>query len=88
MATVTVSPKCQVVIPKDIREKLGLATGQRLQIVLCGDRLELAPVRPARRMRGFLRDLDTRVPRDAVLWTQDAGFKGMRRVEHRSHRRG
>ena len=64
MTTVTVSPKFQVVIPKAIREKLGLASGQKLQIVLYGDRLELVPVRPVRRMRGFLKGIDTRVPRD------------------------
>ncbi len=32
MTTVTISPKFQVVIPKDIREKLGLEPGQEFRI--------------------------------------------------------
>ena len=64
MATVTVSPKFQVVIPKDIRRKLGLLPGQKVQVVVYGDRIELIPVRPAKRMRGFLKGIDTRVPRE------------------------
>lgn len=64
MAAVTVSPKFQVVIPKEIRKRLGLSPGQRIQIVLYGDRIELIPVRPVKRMRGFLNGIDTRVPRE------------------------
>jgi AbrB family looped-hinge helix DNA binding protein len=64
MAAVTVSPKFQVVIPKEIRKKLGLLPGQRIQIVVYGDRIELIPVKPIKRMRGFLKGIDTRVPRE------------------------
>ena len=64
MAAVIVSPKYQVVIPKEIREKLGLAPGQRVQVMAYGDRIELIPVKPVKRMRGFLKGIDTRVPRD------------------------
>ena len=64
MATVTVSPKFQVVIPKEIRRKLGLLPGQKVQVVVYGDRIELIPVRPAKLMRGFLKGIDTRVPRE------------------------
>lgn len=64
MAAVTVSPKFQVVIPKEVREKLGLSPGQRIQIVVYGDRIELIPVKPVKRMRGFLKGIDTRVPRE------------------------
>ena len=64
MAAVTVSPKYQVVIPKEVRKKLGLTPGQKIQIVLYGDRVELIPVRPVRRMRGFLKGINTRVPRE------------------------
>ena len=60
----TVSPKFQVVIPKEIRRKLGLLPGQKVQVVVYGDRIELIPVRPAKRMRGFLKGIDTRVPRE------------------------
>lgn len=65
MDAVTISPKFQVVIPRRVREQLGLAPGQKVQVVVIDDRIELVPVRPLRRMRGFLRGLDTRVPREA-----------------------
>jgi len=65
METLTISPKFQVVIPKAIRETLRLEAGQKVQAIVYGDRIELIPVRPARRMRGFLRGIDTRVPREA-----------------------
>lgn len=65
MGTVTISPKYQVVIPKAIREKLGLSPGQKVQAILYGDRIELVPLRPMKEMRGFLRGIDTRVERKA-----------------------
>ena len=64
MAAVTVSPKFQVVIPKEVREKLGLSPGQKIQVVVYGDRIELIPIRPTRQMRGFLKGIDTRVDRE------------------------
>ncbi len=33
MGTVTVSPKFQIVIPKEIREQLGLTPGQKVQAI-------------------------------------------------------
>ena len=65
MGTVTISPKYQVVIPKDIREKLGLSPGQKVQAVAYDDRIELIPVRPIKKMRGFLKGINTRVERGA-----------------------
>jgi len=65
MVTVTISPKFQVVIPKEIREKLGLEPGQKIQAIAYGDRIELIPVRPASELRGFLKGIDTRVERDS-----------------------
>jgi AbrB family looped-hinge helix DNA binding protein len=64
MGTVTLSPKYQVVIPKAIRERLGLEPGQKIQAIVYGDRIELIPVRPAAALRGFLKGIDTRVPRE------------------------
>ena len=65
METLTISPKFQVVIPKAIRETLKLAPGQKVQAVIYQDRIELIPVRPMRKMRGFLKGIDTNVPREA-----------------------
>ena len=64
MQTLTISPKFQVVIPKTIRERLGLSPGQKVQAVLYGDRIELIPLQPAKRMRGFLKGIDTTVARE------------------------
>ena len=54
MQQVKVSPKFQVVIPKSVRESLGIRPGQRLQVMPYGDRIEFVPVRHIGEMRGFL----------------------------------
>ncbi|MGA2615751.1 MAG: AbrB/MazE/SpoVT family DNA-binding domain-containing protein [Spirochaetia bacterium] len=64
MATVTISPKFQVVIPKEVRKKLGLTPGQKVQTILFEDRIELIPVKPIRKMKGFLKGIDTSVLRE------------------------
>ncbi len=64
METVTVSPKFQVVIPKEIRESLKLVPGQKIQALLYENRIELIPVRPIKKMRGFLKGIDTTIDRD------------------------
>ena len=64
MKTVTISPKYQVVIPKSIRERLKLKAGQKVQAIVYQDRIELVPVRPIRQLRGFLKGIDTTVPRE------------------------
>ena len=64
MTVVKVSPKYQVVIPREIREALGIAPGQKVQALQYGDRIEFIPVRRVREMRGFLEGLNTTVPRD------------------------
>ena len=64
METVTISPKYQVVIPKAIRTRLKLKAGQKVQAIVYQDRIELVPVRPVRQLRGFLKGIDTSVPRE------------------------
>jgi len=64
VSTVTISPKFQVVIPKEIRKKLKLTPGQKVQTIAYDDRIELIPVVPIRKMKGFLRGIDTDVPRE------------------------
>jgi AbrB family looped-hinge helix DNA binding protein len=64
MTTVTVSPKYQVVIPQDAREALGIRPGQKIEVIAYEGRLEFVPVTKPRKMRGFLRGIDTSVPRD------------------------
>lgn len=64
MAVVTVSPKFQVVIPLEIREALGIEPGQKVQALQYLDRIEFIPVKPLKAMRGFLKGIETSVPRD------------------------
>lgn len=64
MVTVTVSPKFQVVIPKAVRERLGIRPGQKLQLLQFSDRIEFVPLRDIRQMRGFLEGIETDVSRE------------------------
>lgn len=64
MTTVTVSPKFQVVIPRDVRKALGISPGQRIRVVALLDRLEFIPVKPAKALRGFIRGIDASVRRE------------------------
>ncbi len=63
MDTVTISPKFQVVIPLKVREALRLKPGQKVQVISYEGRIELIPVEPIRRGRGFLKGIDTEVER-------------------------
>ncbi|MBX3146291.1 MAG: AbrB/MazE/SpoVT family DNA-binding domain-containing protein [Gemmatimonadales bacterium] len=64
MSVVTVSPKFQVVIPRAIREQLGLEPGQKVQVLQYENRIEFIPIRSIRSMRGALKGIDTSVPRE------------------------
>jgi AbrB family looped-hinge helix DNA binding protein len=59
MATTRVSPKYQVVIPKEIREGLSLRPGQDMQVIRKGNVILLVPDRPISAYRGILRGLAT-----------------------------
>jgi AbrB family looped-hinge helix DNA binding protein len=65
MPLVTVSPKFQVVIPRSVRESLGIKPGQKIQVVQYDNRVELIPVKPTRKTRGFLKGIDTTVERES-----------------------
>ena len=64
METVTVSPKFQIVIPRAIRDSLGIQPDQKLQVIPYGNRTELIPLGPIQETRGFLRGIDTTVERE------------------------
>lgn len=57
MPLVTVSPKFQVVIPREVREKLGSRPGQKVEAFAVGNRVELVPVEPVQAFRGRFPDL-------------------------------
>ena len=64
MPTVTLSPKFQVVIPREVRERLALEPGEKIQVFVYAGRIELVPVRKISKLRGFLKGIATDVPRD------------------------
>ena len=65
MASVTVSPKYQIVIPKRVRESMGIVAGQKIQVLTYGNRIELIPIQPMKKLKGFLKGIDTSVRRDS-----------------------
>jgi len=64
MTIVTVSPKFQIVIPRPIRDSLGVRPGHKVRMIPYQDRIELIPFRPVQEMRGFLKGIDTTVERE------------------------
>ncbi|MFC1652591.1 AbrB/MazE/SpoVT family DNA-binding domain-containing protein [Planctomycetota bacterium] len=64
MVAVTVSPKFQVVIPKEIRERLSIKPGQKLQILQFSDCIEFVPIKDIKKMRGFLKGIETDITRE------------------------
>ena len=61
---VILSPKYQIVIPKELRQALRLRPGEKSHIFRYQNRLEIVPVRDIKKMRGFLKGIDTVIERD------------------------
>lgn len=64
MRTVVVSSKFQVVIPKEIRENIGLQVGAKLEIITYGNRIELVPVQPMKKLKGIFKGINTEIKRE------------------------
>jgi AbrB family looped-hinge helix DNA binding protein len=64
MQTVTVSPKFQVVIPREVRESLHLRPGQKMQVIEYEGRIEFIPDRDISELRGFLKGINTDFERE------------------------
>ena len=64
MENVIISPKYQVVIPCKVRESMKLIPGQKMQVIVYGDRLELVPQKNISAMRGFLKGINTDFERE------------------------
>ena len=64
MKSVTVSPKYQVVIPKELRESMQIKPGEKIQVLQYENRLELIPSRNIKKMRGFIKGIDTTIKRE------------------------
>jgi AbrB family looped-hinge helix DNA binding protein len=64
MTTVTVSPKFQVLIPKEVIDSIGIIPGQKIQILTYCNRIELIPIKPMSKIKGFLNGINTDITRD------------------------
>lgn len=64
MQTVTVSPKYQVVIPKEIRDALRLRPGQKMRVIEYDGRIEMIPDRDISELRGFIKGINTDIQRE------------------------
>jgi AbrB family looped-hinge helix DNA binding protein len=64
MKSVTVSPRYQITIPREVRESMEIKPGSKVQVLLYENRIELIPMKNLRRMRGFLKGMDTTVERE------------------------
>jgi AbrB family looped-hinge helix DNA binding protein len=86
MARTRVSPKYQIVIPKEVRESMDLRVGQELQVVSKGGVITLIPERPVSSLRGFARGIRTdklREKKDRTeLVTSDRDFETIRGVTY------
>jgi len=64
MDTVTISSKYQMVIPRTIREKWNIKPGQKVRLIIIGNRLEVVPVRDIKSARGFLKGMSSDIERE------------------------
>lgn len=64
MDTVTISSKYQMIIPRAIREKWNIKPGQRVRLIVFGDRLEVVKVRDIKEARGFLKGMSSEIERE------------------------
>ncbi len=60
MGITTISPKYQVVIPKEAREKLKLKKGQKMVVVVKGGVVHMIPEKPMTYFKGFLKGMDSK----------------------------
>jgi AbrB family looped-hinge helix DNA binding protein len=64
MAQTVVSSKYQIVIPKEVRQKLDLKKGQILHVLVRNGVITLVPDRPLAELRGFVKGIDDSRLRD------------------------
>lgn len=64
MRAVTVSPKFQVLIPRDLRKALDIHPGTKVQILQYENRIEFIPLKSPKILRGFLKGINTNVDRE------------------------
>ena len=65
MNTVTVSSKFQVVIPKEVRDRISLKVGSTMEVITYGNRIELVPIQPMKNLKGIFKGINTEISRDS-----------------------
>lgn len=60
MIKTRISPKFQIVIPKEIRRKLNLKRGQEMISLIKDGGVLYVPDRPLSELKGYLKGLDTK----------------------------
>lgn len=61
MKTVIVSSRFQMTIPEQARERLGIKPGDKLQVFVYDGRIQLIPILPIEKARGFLDGIDSKI---------------------------
>jgi AbrB family looped-hinge helix DNA binding protein len=64
MDITTVSSKFQIVIPRKIRNQLGIKVGQKFQVMPYEGRIEIIPIESIKKSKGFLKGIDTIIERE------------------------
>ncbi|MDF1622565.1 MAG: AbrB family transcriptional regulator [Pseudohongiella nitratireducens] len=50
-----------MVIPKEIRDSMGIVSGQKVRIMSYQGRIEIILLKPMQEMKGFLKGIDTSI---------------------------
>lgn len=64
MESVKISPKFQVVIPKNVRERYKFKAGEKIVVFPYEGRIEMVRRRDMKSMRGFVKGMDTEIVRE------------------------
>ncbi len=64
MNTVIISKNYQVIIPEDIRERTDIKPGTKVEVPGYGNRIELVPIQPIKKLKGIFKGIDTRIERE------------------------
>jgi AbrB family looped-hinge helix DNA binding protein len=64
MNTVTLSSDYQLVIPKEIRDTMGLEAGTSIEVISYNNRIELIPIKPIKKLKGMFKGIDTNITRE------------------------
>ncbi len=62
--SVSVSNKYHIVFPPALRKALGIRPGQKFRVIRYQNRIELIPVMSLKAARGFLKGIDSTIPRE------------------------